>query len=365
MRRVLAVCLACVVLAVGGCSDDPEIFRPGNNGTLAPKTTGASCSDPKSDISGDPARSGSRAEPSGIDIISVDAKITATTLKVTYEMAGPVAAAPTPTFILSQGVAAQTVSFEVRASPGKDPAQPWPLELVSWKVNTRGTEEERRPLAEVATVTGSTLTYEVPLSNLPPIATLIWNFGATAGGGGGLIDDCSSYDTSNSTLPPETSPGSVGPTTTVPDAKLGEPQIHPKGGEKITVFEVQDPPTKPKTLTVPIDADRRLVAINVEFCASPDRPASARARQFGVMLVSNEIYPVWAEAQGVTDSNYPAFPFSQTLEPGKCVRAWVFFSLPIGVAIFDVFYSENPSGDDVVLWKVGPPPPAATTTTTP
>jgi hypothetical protein len=365
-------------LAASGiaCSKE-DVPKVGVNGTLAPTTKGGGCTDPRSDISGDPERTGTRSEPAGIDLLKVDAVVTESSLKVTYEMAGPIAPTAKPTFILSQGPSAQTVSFEVRASPGADPTQPWPLELVTWKVNSGGQNEVRQPMAEVARVNGSTLTYDIPLKDLPPIATLIWIFGAQSGEQAALFDECSSYDAPTGTLPPETGPGSTAPPTTVADAKLGEAQEH-KGGELITVYEVLDPPTTPKKLDVPVEAGRRLVLVSVQFCASPDRPGIARARQFGVTLVTNEIIPIWDKKQTNADSNYPDFPESETLEPGKCRRGWVSYSLPVAAQIAEVFYSTNPFGDDVVLWKLAPtqaptvpttagpvPTPSASSTTTP
>jgi hypothetical protein len=359
--------LVALVASVIGCSKD-ESPQVGVNGTLAPKTTGGGCTDPRGDISGDPDLAGSRSEPAGIDLLKVEAKVTESSLKVTYEMAGPIAGTPKPTFILSQGPSAQTVSFEIRATPGPDPAQPWSLELVTWKVTTSGNGEVRQAMADVARVNGSTLTYDIPLKNLPPIATLIWIFGAQSGEQGGVLDDCSSYEAPSGTLPPETAPGSTAPPATAADVKLGEAQEH-KGGELITVYEVQDPPAKPKKLDVQPDAGRRLVLVNVQFCASADRPGIAKARQFGITLVTNEIIPIWDQKQTTVDLNYPDFPESEPLEPGKCRRGWISFSLALEAKIAEVFYSTTPFGDDVVLWKLAPtltpsgPPPSTSPTT--
>src|SRR4051794_11905705 len=79
------------VLAIG-CSSSAEPQMPDgiDVGTLPPIRTGASGQDPTGDIS-DAADevSGTLTEPAGIDLVSVTADVSDTTLTVTYTSAGP------------------------------------------------------------------------------------------------------------------------------------------------------------------------------------------------------------------------------------------------------------------------------------
>ena len=65
----------------------------------------------------------------------------------------------------------------------------------------RGGSEVKTNLPTVVTVSGSTLSYAVALSQIPAIATLQWQFGTASEQANGSVpfDDCSSFSASTST----------------------------------------------------------------------------------------------------------------------------------------------------------------------
>lgn len=85
--------------------------------------------------------------------------------------------APTnPILVVFRGLAAQQGGFEVQALPAGDGT--WKVELVEYLTNVG----ERVPLSVPVTVEGSTVTYSVPRSDLPPLsATRLWSFGSSSG----------------------------------------------------------------------------------------------------------------------------------------------------------------------------------------
>ena len=197
MRKPLITGLVVVVLTLaagcgGGTKDEavvPNTLGPSSN---LPEATGFTCPDPTGDIGSDLKAVGTRSDPAGIDIVTAAAQIDGDALAVTYTMAGPIMAAPSPFFVMLQGdgTAAQ-LSFDLRTEPtGANGA--WVLRLGTTPPG--GGIETFATLSAPVTVDGNVLRYRVPLTDIPPIATLGWNFGAasTAADNSVLFDDCSS-----------------------------------------------------------------------------------------------------------------------------------------------------------------------------
>ncbi|HEY5155731.1 MAG TPA: hypothetical protein VIJ47_13405, partial [Acidimicrobiales bacterium] len=156
------------------------------------EATGFRCEDPKGDLGSAIKGVGTGTEPAGIDMVVAEAKVDGGALVVTYEMVGDPRLAPSPFVDLMQGdITAPDFSFELRAAPieGTTPGAPWGLTLITFKGS-----EQRRALSTAVTVSGNTVTYRVPLADIPRIATLQWTFGAssTAENGTVTFDDCNS-----------------------------------------------------------------------------------------------------------------------------------------------------------------------------
>lgn len=322
-----------------------------NIGTLPPVTSGASCQDPTSDIS-DLASDivGTLTEPAGIDLVAVTAEVSETELTVTFTTAGPIASVSRPEFLVSQGVSGQEPSFELRAKP-TSAGGPWSLNLITWVKNGGGlAEAPRKPLAAPVTVQDNTLTYSVALTDLPRIATLIWQFGATAQlpSNENVLDDCNNMG--DQTQPDGTAPSTTsGPTTTIPNAELGAELTH-RSGVVITIDEVQKPPANLAPLTIPADEGNEPAAVYVGACAG-EQPATVRAGSFGVQTSANEIWPFWDVP---SPAAIPAFPATRVLEPGECIKGWVTFQLPVADSVIEAFYSPDSDGSNYLTWNVPP-----------
>ena len=202
------ICL--VPLAACGGSGDPGAVPAtiGPQSSLA-ESKGFRCEDPKGDLGTAVKGVGTGTEPAGIDMVVAEAKVGDQVMTVTYQMVGDPNAAPSPFVDLLQGdITAPDFTFELRANPivedstdttqpghapnrppSTDPGAPWGLTLITFKGG-----EQRRGLETAVTVSGNTVTYSVPLADLPPIATLQWTFGAasTATDGKVTFDDCNS-----------------------------------------------------------------------------------------------------------------------------------------------------------------------------
>lgn len=211
-RVVAGIAVALSLVTVAACSggsgtnvETPSTIGP--QSSLA-ESKGFRCVDPKGDLSIALTGVGTLTEPAGVDMVVAEAKVDGDNLVVTYQMAGDPVGAPQPFVTLLQGdIAAPDYSFELRAEPisGSPPGTPWGLTLVTFK----GTEQ-RRALNTAVVVQGDTITYSVPLSDIPPIATLQWTFGSasTAANKTVTFDDCNSFSAppagsdSSTTSPP-------------------------------------------------------------------------------------------------------------------------------------------------------------------
>jgi hypothetical protein len=203
--RHLRAAVALGVLAASGAACGGEPTDPYPAGTNPPNV-GAVCDDPVGDLSREASElGGTMSEPAGVDLIRAEARVIEPTdpdepgrLTVTFTTAGTITDAPNPELRLGQGLVGQLESFELVASPGEAPGDPWVLRLVTFRADARGGLQEapRVVLPVPITVEGSTISYEVPLRDLPPIATYVWLFGSSStseDGSDTVIDDCDDY----------------------------------------------------------------------------------------------------------------------------------------------------------------------------
>lgn len=195
VRSVVGTGLALGLVLVAGCrtSHDaaPVPSTVGPQSTLA-ESNGYSCTDPTGDIGSQVQGVGTLSEPAGIDLVTAEAHVDGLNLNVKYTTVGPIESAPKPFFVMFQGDAsAPTVSFDLRTEPtGANGA--WALSVGTTPAS--GGVERFQPLPTGVVVDGNTLRYSVPLTSIPPIATLQWSFGSTStqANDSVLFDDCSS-----------------------------------------------------------------------------------------------------------------------------------------------------------------------------
>jgi hypothetical protein len=199
--------VAATVAGVGvlaACSPSQSSSSAGD--TIGSQTTigpsrGYTCVDPRGDISLDTKSTGKLREPAGIDILRASANVEGSTLVIHFLVAGPIDQVRQPLFDMEQGdvSAAPDQSFELRAVPAgsQGAAGPWSLTLHTFKAGN----EAKTDLPTVVRVSGSTLTYAVPLDQIPAIATLQWQFGAASEQANGSVpfDDCSSFSATSTT----------------------------------------------------------------------------------------------------------------------------------------------------------------------
>jgi hypothetical protein len=216
-RRLGAV-LACVtiVATAAACSPSHSSATPtatlGSQPTL-PRTRGYTCHDPKGDIAVKTNAVGNLSQPAGVDILLASALVEGNDLVVHFTQAGPIAPLNGPLFDVEQGdiSANPDLSFELRAEPDNNTnadtsntapeptagASRWSVTLYSYQQGNQRTTDLSVPV----TVSGNTLNYSVPLSKLPAIVSLQWQFGVAAYPGGINVpfDDCSSFSASTTT----------------------------------------------------------------------------------------------------------------------------------------------------------------------
>jgi hypothetical protein len=359
-RASLALVLGALVAVSGvacSSSDDAEMPADVSIVTLPPPTDGATCTDPEGDISDSAQQvAGSLSEPSGIDLLDAKATISDTDMTVTFTTAGPIAEAPEPLFYVSQGPSGLEASFELRIQPSA-PTGAWTASLITWQDDNGGLRESApRPLSVPVTVEDDQLSFTVPLTELPKIVTLVWQFGAAATlqpapgttSRKTVLDDCNN-------LSDQTGPGSsvatteVGPTTTVPSGVLDTPLVS-NDGVTVTVFAFQQPPTKLEPLSVPPSAGYEPAVIEAEVCAG-DSDTTIRPENFRLLTSENELWNPWDAPQSAT---VPAFPAAGTLLAGDCARGWITFEVPSVATFTDVVFTPDSGADGTgtLLWSI-------------
>lgn len=213
-RRPWLAASVLILVAAAGCDrGDPDPQPPATN----PPTKGATCDDPTGDLSLQASElGGNLREPAGVDITHAEARVTDTTLRVSFTTAGPIAGAPVPEFRLAHGLTGQADSFELLATPPESGVGPWELRLATFRPDGRGGIGEIRTLLPVdVKIEGNTLSYEVPRQALPSLTSYVWQFGSSATANDTVIDVCDSYG-----------PG-AGPTTSAPAPPLSSTPVVP------------------------------------------------------------------------------------------------------------------------------------------
>jgi hypothetical protein len=204
-RRAAVPLLVSVILVVAAaCS--PSSSTSSSESTIGPQTTiqqsrGYTCIDPRGDISIDTKATGTRRDPAGIDLLRASANVEGSTLVVHFLTAGPIAQVRQPLFDMEQGdvSSAPDQSWELRAQPvgNQGASGTWGLTLHTFRAGN----EVKTDLPTPVTVSGNSVSYAVPLSAIPPIATLQWQFGSASEQANGTVpfDDCSSFAATTTT----------------------------------------------------------------------------------------------------------------------------------------------------------------------
>lgn len=200
--RPSVVALVLLALAVGCSSDEGTSSSEPLPTVSVVETSGDACTDPVGDLSTAARVSGTLTEPSGVDLTGVEAVLDEAALTVTFETVGDPTTATGPVFTVFQGPPAELGSWEIQLELGDEG---WTGELTTYHPRDRLlTEGRRQPLLASVVVEGTTTTATIPADALPPTATLLWGFGASATGADGdtVIDDC---DTLGDQVVPDTS----------------------------------------------------------------------------------------------------------------------------------------------------------------
>jgi hypothetical protein len=359
-RATFALVLgALVATAAGACSSsqDPPMPDDISTVTLPPPTDGANCTDPKGDIS-DTAQqiAGTLSEPSGVDLVGAQAEISDTDMTIRLTSAGPIADAPEPIFYVSQGPSGLEASFELRIQPSPSTGV-WSAGLITWaEEGGRVQESDPRPLGVPVTVDGNQLSFTVPLTELPKIVTMVWQFGASAKLPPApgtttrktVLDDCNN-------MSDQTGPGSSvpttegGPTTTVASGVLDTPLVS-NDGVTVTVFAYQNPPTQLEPLEVPPEAGYVVAVVEAEVCAG-ETDTTIHPQNFRLLTSENKLWEPWDAPQ---TARSPALPGPGTLPAGECRRGWITYEIPSDVTITDVVFTPDSGADGsgTLLWSV-------------
>jgi hypothetical protein len=181
------VVVAVAGVLVAGCSDDDDPTTAPPPSQTLPSSTGDRCDDPVGDLTLGTA-SAPRADPPGVDLVEAVADLDDDQLVVTITTAGAIDSAPSPSFIVGQGLPFEPFSFEIRLVRD-DATGSWATTVITWPQ-----VEQQRAIAVQPTVEGATITFTVPSSELPPLANYL-TFGSSSrlpDGTGIVIDDCSS-----------------------------------------------------------------------------------------------------------------------------------------------------------------------------
>jgi hypothetical protein len=325
--------------------------------TLPPPTDGARCTDPEGDISDSAQQvAGTLSEPAGVDLVAAEAVISDTDMTVTFTSAGSIAAAPEPIFYVSQGPSGLEASFELRIQPSASTGA-WTVGLITWaEENGQVRESSPRALDVPVTVEGEALSFRVPLTELPKIVTMVWQFGAAATRPPApgtttrktVLDDCNNM--SDQTGPGSTVPTTAGgPSTTVPSGVLDTPLVS-NDGVTVTVFAYQNPPTNLQPLEVPPDAGYEIAVVEAEVCAG-EADTTIHPQNFRLLTDENKLWEPWDVPQAATT---PALPGPGTLPAGECRRGWITYEIPTDAVITDVVFTPDSGADGsgTLLWSV-------------
>lgn len=309
---------------------------PGRPGTGAhrrhPAARGrGSCDDDPGDILSTPPTGRSTSGRPRASTRRLSAKVDGDKLAIEFTTAGPVESLDDPTFFVEHGSGASTdASFELRIQPmTAAPARTWGTLLVTFKA---GNQQPSSRLAAPVTVTDTGVRVDVPSKDLPPIVALVWSFGVSNGEGpDALSDDCSTVDpprTGGSTPGTVTPPSTAPPTTSAP-IPFGQTQVYKPTGSKVTVYAAQFPPVKSKPLSTPLEDGSAPAVADVQVCVG-DKATEVRSTSFQLKGADNRLYFVYGLPESATD---PAFPASQALQPGECIRGWVTFPIPVDAEV--------------------------------
>lgn len=357
--RVRLVLLAGALCLAGAACASDEVTMPEDLqiGTLPSASDGASCTDPTGDISSTvSATAGALGDPTGIDLVEATADVGADDLTVTFRTNGPIGEVTEPVFSMIQGVSGQEDSFELRARP--DAGGAWTISLITWDEEAGGLREsDPQPMAAAVDVDGSRLSFVIPLRDLPKLATIVWQFGASGIAPPAppstarvrVFDDCNN-------MGQQGSPGSS-ETTAAPPVPPASDASSPLGTEltsddeiTATVFAFEMPAADAEPLTVPPEDGYEVAVVDAEVCAG-GQDVTIGPANFYALTSTNELWQPWDPPQA---ARLPAFPQRSLLTAGSCVRGWVTYELPAEATITDVVFAPESGGSETgtLLWTV-------------
>lgn len=347
--RCLAALALGAVLAVAavGCSgkgDDGSAFTPPTTRDPSkPASLGETCDDPAGDLSNDAKSTapGTLSEPAGIDLTRASTVVEGDNLVIDLTTVAPPGTATNPEFFVDSGdpQAAPASSWELRLAPK---GGTWSATLVQFPTSL-GARDKRTPLTVPVSVRDNRIVATIPLSQLPPIATTLWLFGASAGASDAtrIFDECLPFQQTTGTTGP-TGPATTrsGPTTSLPTGSVGQTLTAPDGA-KVTVQTVAVParPNRvPEAEPVP---GSRLAAVEVQVCAGTTAIENVGEGRFTFRSTAGVGSAPWAAPAYTND---PRFPASQTVRPGECASGWITFEVAADAQAASILYDTTGGG---------------------
>ncbi len=349
----IAVAVTVAALAAGGlaaCSnggDDaqPPLTTPTTRDPRQPASRGETCTDPVGDLSDDArtTAAGTLSEPAGIDLVEAATKVDGDALIVDITTNGTIANALNPEFFIDSGDPQQApaTSWELRIAPT---GGTWTATLVTFPT-TLGARDTRTPLTAPVSVRGNRLSATVPLADLPPIATTLWLFGASAGASDAtrIFDECLPFTSSSGTTTGTRPPGgssTAAPPTTLAAGTVGQPVTAPDG-TRVTVRTV-DVPARPNRVPEeePVPGSQ-LAAVEAEVCAGSATLQGVGEQRFTLRTSAGTGSAPWAAPAYTND---PRFPAGQTLRPGECAAGWITFQIAADATAAQVLYDTSGTG---------------------
>lgn len=348
-RRRTASLLLVAVLGVGltACSgqssDDGAFTPPTTRDPSKPASMGETCDDPAGDLSNDAKTTapGTLAEPAGIDLTRASTAVEGDNLVVDLTTVAPPGSATNPEFFVDSGdpQAAPAASWELRLAPT---GGTWKATLVQFPTSL-GARDKRTPLTVPVSVRDNRILATIPLSQLPPIATTLWLFGASAGASDAtrIFDECLPFQpTTGTTGAPGPTTTRSGPTTSLPTGAIGQTLTAPDGA-KVTVESVAVPARPNRVPEVEPVPGSRLVAAEVQVCAGSTAIENVGEGRFTFRSTAGVGSAPWTAPAYTND---PRFPASQTVRPGECASGWITFEVAADAQVASILYDTTGGG---------------------
>ncbi|MCX7620261.1 MAG: hypothetical protein N2037_05375 [Acidimicrobiales bacterium] len=343
-RAVAVVLTVIMVSSAGSCSrGGGEPALPTGAPTTAQAVRGDECFDAKGDILTNASDEGSTiSEPAGVDISWAAATVDGDLLRVSFRTVGYIDAAPNPEFVVANGSleSASDQYWELRSERA---GSRWSLKLVMFPKGQ--SRQQEKTINVPVSVEGNELRYSVPLGQLPPISTVLWQFGAGAGVSdeSRVVDDCQPFQQTGS--PGDTVPPIGGSTPTLPSVptvtgSVGQ-TLNAPDGSKVTVKLIEVPAVPNNEQTPEPIPGARFAAAEVEVCAGNFQLDNIGERRWSMEVTGDRRVSAWDAPRSPKS---PRFSAGATVRPGECIGGWVVFQIADNADPVSVDYDTSGTG---------------------